>query len=537
MWVVGGACDAAPTRAERTTHVEEVTVVVEVAGSGLVTIISSVRFDNSEGGTLIVRAPVLTSASNIVVDGGLRSGEASGGEVEVRSRGLEGTVQFDLAGAVERYVDVALVTIPVWSAPGGAGRGDPPILVTGEVRLPETPTEVFWHGALIGRMSVAKTAPDTSASDADPSTAPDDIPVLDLRGDVVSRRDSDIVVIIPSAAFPTVPVLPGGPRLEDLLEREEAASEADAALAAQLDKEERDEDRMAALYWTAVGAEVAVPFVVAGPRLVRNAVRRRKAVASVPARLFDPPANHAPAVVALLGRDGHDVGHEATAATILELADRGVISLEGPTADRYRLLIRSDVGAAGPAPTTRNAGEEAVLHALVSAASGTPGMSGPPLPLDANGPWWSDLRRDTLRQAKQGGLVQRRYPSGAFLTAVVLLTGTTIPLWGRTPEAAVGGLVVAGVLCMLPFVGGYVLSPDGHRARAQWEAFGRRAAESSDLGSARAPSVSVWGPYLVYGAALRIAPRAIRDLTPAGRRRRPEPVAIAVTDDGGPASP
>jgi uncharacterized membrane protein len=114
--------------------------------------------------------------------------------------------------------------------------------------------------------------------------------------------------------------------------------------------------------------------------------------------------------------------------------------------------------------------------------------------------------------ARAEGLLRRRYPSGLFLTAVVALAITTLPLYARSPETIVGGFVVATILSALPFVGGFVLTGDGHRERARWESY-RRHLAAADLGDVGAPGIVVWERALVYGAALGVATQAIGDLT------------------------
>jgi uncharacterized membrane protein len=117
--------------------------------------------------------------------------------------------------------------------------------------------------------------------------------------------------------------------------------------------------------------------------------------------------------------------------------------------------------------------------------------------------------------------LRRRYRSALFFTFTVLLALTTAPLWFRTPEAAAAGTVVAGILLMLPFVGGYVLSTKGHRAKAEWQAFGRYTQQQGDLADVDPAGIVIWGPYLAYGAALGLAPTATHALAPGGGTPQP----------------
>jgi len=134
------------------------------------------------------------------------------------------------------------------------------------------------------------------------------------------------------------------------------------------------------------------------------------------------------------------------------------------------------------------------------------------LPIKHDADWWKWVRQDVVASARQASLLRRRYPSGLFLTAVVALAITTLPLYARSPETIVGGVVVATILGALPFIGGYVLTGAGHRERVQWEGY-RRHLETADLGDVGVPGIVVWEKGLVYGAALGVATTAIGDLS------------------------
>jgi hypothetical protein len=203
--------------------------------------------------------------------------------------------------------------------------------------------------------------------------------------------------------------------------------------------------------------------------------------------------------VSLLRAEGQDIGAEASAATILDLAQRHVLAIEAISGERYTLTVKGSSDRRG----------EAALVAALGAASP---VTGPPLPIRREGEWWKAVRRDVVAIGRDAGLLRRRYPSGLFLSAVVALAITTIPLYARSPEALVAGFVVATILSAIPFVGGFVLTAAGHRERARWEAYCRHLA-GGDLGDVPAPGVIVWESALVYAAALGIADAAIKDLS------------------------
>jgi hypothetical protein len=284
-------------------------------------------------------------------------------------------------------------------------------------------------------------------------------------------------------------------------DRQVASDASDARIASDLADDARREDLEANLYWGAVGLEIAIPFLVVLIALLRAAGVRRRATRDVPEELSDAPSDVFPAVVSLLHAEARDIGNDAAAATILDLARRGVIAIEAIGGGRYSVTVTG---------TSALPGEAALLAAL--AGDGTEPVTGPPLPTDKRGEWWRALRRDVVGIARSAGLLRRRYPSGLFLTAVVALAITTIPLYARSPEALVAGVVVASILAAIPFIGGFVLTAAGHRERARWEAY-RRHLAAADLGDVPAPGVIVWESALVYAAALGIATAAIKDLS------------------------
>ena len=114
----------------------------------------------------------------------------------------------------------------------------------------------------------------------------------------------------------------------------------------------------------------------------------------MPDELDDPPSDLAPAVVSLLQANGHDIGPEAIAATILDLAQRRVVVIEGITSERYTLKV---VGS------SQRRGEAALLVALGQASGAAGVIVGPPLPVKRDGEWWSSLRGDVVSIARRRG--------------------------------------------------------------------------------------------------------------------------------------
>jgi hypothetical protein len=463
----------------------ELTGVIEPDGA--TTMHQSVAFPSDDGGTLRLAAPTLGSVDGVRVDGSPRS--AGGERVDVDPRGSAPQVDWVVRGAVERYADAAIVTLPVWTPPKGASGDDLRVPVSGTLQLAAPPIgPVRWHGA-------------------SPATVSVDGMNVRFTGVIGTTTPSELTFLLPSTAVPAAPLLAGGTRAASFESGQASADAADARIAKDLEDDRDREDLEANLYWTAVGFEIAIPFLVTLIVLLGAARVRRRAGHGVPDELSDPPSDLAPAAVALLHAEGTDIGAAAVAATILDLHQRGALLIEGLSGERYTVRV---VGSSG------RAGEASLLRAI--AAAGAP-VTGPPLPIAANGDWWRSMRRDVVAISRDAGLLRRRYPSGLFISAVIALALTTLPLYARSPETIVAGIVVATILAAIPFVGGYVLTGPGHRERARWEAY-RRHLAGGDLADVGAPGVIIWGTSLVYAAALGVATTAVADLSPAGARSK-----------------
>lgn len=475
-------CDA-PTRPEHTTRVVHLEQQGAVLVNGDVRLTTTITFPGDDGGPLRLRAPTLGTVSDVVVDGSPRT--ASGERLDLDLDGRDHTVEFVIHGAVERYADAAIVTLPLWSPLDGATDDDKRIPFTGSVKLPAAPsTRVRWHGA-------------------SPADATLDGTLITLNGELGPATESALSFLLPTAAVPEAQVLAGASRAAAYEDRQAPLDEADARIPGDLRDDARREDLIANAYWGAVGLEIAIPFLVTLIALLRLAAVRRRADDGVPKELSDPPSDLPPAVVSLLHAEGHDIGDEAIAGTILQLGQDRALQVEGITSQKFTMKV---VGSS-PRP-----GEVALLAAIGERAGPDGLVTGPPLGISKKDAWWRALRRDVVAIARAEGLLRRRYPSGLFITAVVALAITTLPLYARSPETIVGGVVIAVILSALPFVGGFVLTADGHRERAKWESF-RRHLEAADLGDVGAPGIVVWERALVYGAALGVATQAIGDLT------------------------
>lgn len=475
-------CDA-PTRPQHTVRVQQYSFTGAVQPDGSVKMSATIVYPSDDGGPLRLGAPTLGTVEQLQFDGSPRT--SSGETVEVDPRGAKSTVDYVIQGAVERYADGVIVTLPVWTAPNGVSGDDVRVPIVGELTLPAAPTtKVRWHGA-------------------SPAAVTSEASGVHFTGEIATDTTSEITFVLPADATPAAALLAGASRVTAYEDRQASLDATDRSRADDIKNTKTREDLEANVYWGAVGLEVAIPFLITLLVVWRGAVVRRRAEAGVPSEIDNPPSDMQPALVSLLVANGQDIGNEAIAGTILDLAQHGALQVEGITSQRYTMKV---VG------TSARRGEAALLTVLRSAA-GTDGLVlGPPLPIARDGDWWKLLRQDVVASARQANLLRRRYPSGLFLTAVVALAITTLPLYARSPETVVGGLVVAAVLSALPFIGGYVLTGAGHRERVQWEAYCRHL-QAADLVDVGVPGIVVWEKGLVYGAALGVAKAAIGDLS------------------------
>ena len=480
--VLLAGCDA-PTRPEHSTSIEKLDAAATVQPNGDVAMRLGVAYPSDDGGKLRLGAPTLGTIDGVEINGSPRT--ASGESVDLDLDGRSIAANWQLHNAIERYPDATIVTIPVWTPPRGADGNDKRVPISGALELPAPPIgQVRWHGA-------------------SPATASVDGATVRFNGEVSVAEASELTFLLPSAAVPASPVLAGASRVASYEDRQAPLDDADARLASDIRDDRRREDLIANAYWAIVALEIAIPFLITVLALIRTANARRHADDGLPHELTDVPSDLAPAVVSLLQADGQDIGKEAIAATILELANDHSLSVDGITSERYVMKVTGS----GSRP-----GEHALLAAIAARVGPDGTITGPPLGLSTDDDWWKTLRREVVSIARSERLLRRRFRSGLFVTAVVALAITTLPLYARSPETVIGGIVVATILASLPFIGGYVLTAEGHRERAKWEAYARhlRGGDLSDVG---VPGIVVWEQALVYGAALGVATKAIGDLT------------------------
>jgi hypothetical protein len=224
-----------------------------------------------------------------------------------------------------------------------------------------------------------------------------------------------------------------------------------------------------------------------------------------------------PAVVSRLDRQPWTTWH---AATVLDLAARGLLRLSADPADPRRMLCQ----AADPAPAGGLADYEAAVVQHVRSRAGAAGSV--PLAALADGPeGHGEFRQNFVRgvsaDARQLGLTRKRVSgAAAAVLAVAGAPAAVLAFQAARPiavnrHALEGYAVAAGlgwlVLVLIPALvlrGGERRSRAGHRALAQW--LGWRAA----LGAAprTAAEAAAGDRQVAYAAALGAAPAAVAEL-------------------------
>jgi hypothetical protein len=240
---------------------------------------------------------------------------------------------------------------------------------------------------------------------------------------------------------------------------------------------------------------------------------------------LDLPGEEPPAVVAML-TDGWEVGHEAVPATLIDLAARKIVAIEGVGPDRFVVRLRPSASTAG-----LTFYEQQVLGHVRGLASpdGT-------VPCEAltTGPegdsvaWWDRFQAAVVDDARDRGLSRSRWSRwmllllGAAAVVPAALVALAIvfvpPEEGTEEENPVGGFLGITAMAWFPLM---TLprklraerdTPAGREAAARWLGLRNHLEGSGGFTDAPPAAVAIWDRYLSYGAALGVAAGAVRAL-------------------------
>ncbi|MCX5384438.1 DUF2207 domain-containing protein [Streptomyces sp. NBC_00083] len=278
----------------------------------------------------------------------------------------------------------------------------------------------------------------------------------------------------------------------------------------------------AEMYWSGAGL-IALWLALFGLAL---AATRNGAVVAGPATQEFGEDPESPAVVALLANRWRSVDR-AAAATLLDLAARGVIEVRQPDDDPARSTVHltgKDAGDLTPY-------ERRVLHRVAERA----GATGAPIGAIAfraeerATSWNSELRQEIIAEARLRGLSRPRF--GRILAGALLVT-LFVPGAPFTVAAVSGGhgiraAVFVGVLpavvlmWLLKRALGERATRRGLDRAGHWAGVASWLHAHEEFAQLPPAAVTVWDRYLGYGAALGVTSRAGRLLGfDAGDKRR-----------------
>ncbi|WP_168712733.1 DUF2207 domain-containing protein [Streptomyces sp. A0958] len=278
------------------------------------------------------------------------------------------------------------------------------------------------------------------------------------------------------------------------------------------------------LYWG--GAALIVLWLVAFALAL--VATRNGVVTPGPATQEFGDAPEPPAVVSLLGNHWRGVQH-AAAATLLDLAARGLVELRQPGDDPARSTVH--VTEAGRAAQGLMPYELRVLERVTAAATNGGAPIGAIAFRDEKraASWNTALRREVIAEARLRGLSRYRFApllvSALLVTAFVpgALFAVAVITGGHNVRAAcvLGVAPGAALAFLLGKSLGERATSKGLEKSAHWA--GLRAWLTAHEDFARLPpaSVTVWDRYLAYGTALGVTSLTSRLLGfDSGDRRR-----------------
>lgn len=270
----------------------------------------------------------------------------------------------------------------------------------------------------------------------------------------------------------------------------------------------------------AAGIALGVWLVVLGVLAVATRAREPKAAGAT----MELGGDESPGVVNLI-TNGWAVGKEAVPATLIDLAARKIVAFERVGPERYAVRIPNR----RPPELTPY---EAQVYDHVSGLA-----SGGVVPCEAltTGPeneskrWWRNFRGSVSDDARQRGLSRPRWshahlvvlgvvgvaPAGLAAGAFAALPSTSSSSKSDDPVLGIIGVAVflwVALMAIPRHLRAERETPAGLATAARW--LGLRAQLSGDTNFAQQPpaAVAIWDRLLAYGAAMGVAPGAVRAL-------------------------
>ena len=235
-----------------------------------------------------------------------------------------------------------------------------------------------------------------------------------------------------------------------------------------------------------------------------------------------------PAVVNMLA-NGWEVGREAVPATLLDLAARRLVAIEPAGLDRF--VVRTEKSPPSGARSGLTPYEEQVLDHVRGLAGPDGTVAAEALTTGPEGEsdlWWKAFEKSVVKDVRDRGLSRDRWSSWMLLVLSVvalvpaaLAALTLVFLPADAPdedEDVVEGFLAVTALFWLPLAAvPFMLRSErdtraGQETAARW--LGLRAHLEGSGGFTDAPPAAVvlWERHLAYGAAMGVAPGAVRGL-------------------------
>ncbi|AUG76691.1 hypothetical protein CFP65_1817 [Kitasatospora sp. MMS16-BH015] len=278
----------------------------------------------------------------------------------------------------------------------------------------------------------------------------------------------------------------------------------------------------ATLYWSGAGL-VALWFALFGLAL---AATRNGTVRPGPATQEFGPEPEPPAVVALLANRWHSFDH-AAAATLLDLAARGLVELRQPGDDPGQTTVHRTAKEAERLTPY----EQRVLGRVTDQAreNGAPIGAIAFRSTERASSWHTAFRKDVLAEARRRGLSRARFGPllagalhlAAFAPGVLLALG--VIAGGHNIRAAfvVGAVPTIPLNYLLARAIGERATPLGLERAGHWAGVQAWLRAHEDFAQLPPASVTVWDRYLGYGSALGVTTLTTRLLGfDAGDKRR-----------------
>ena len=477
-----------------------VNTTAEVNKNGSVDVTSTMRFSDEDGGDVILPQEcdasrdnqVIACTSDVQLDDATASMTQEPGllrRLNVPNR--EGTLTYTYDGTVEGWTDITVLELPLLYPLPEASINNPLVRVNTELDLPGVdrdeidgyieggagePRFIRRDGGVTVRMRASTYSATSKATYAFPVTVTPKLSPLEVfggSGQLSFNLEKEIINRVQTAIRDPLTVAYGTPKFFNLL-----------------------------IFALAVIPPLVMwMFVIArGFRLVFR--RRPKVTEDI---LEHPPSEHDPAIVAVLEGNGR-VPKEAIAGSLLSLAEKGAIDFQDLGEERFVARVKST--AEGRTP-----GEDVLLQALRAEAGADGTIEGPPMWKNPS-LFWRGFRNDTRARALFGGLIYRVGSANLLIVAILLTITSYLATFVFT--SIFFQMIFLAPIIIIGFsrYWGASLTPDGVRLRDLWEAYGRFIRQRTSIESVPPSGITVWGERLSYGAALGVAERSAKLLTP-----------------------